>query len=314
MAEEQMPATESLAGRRILITGGTGFIGMPLVRDLASRGCELTVLTRRPEWAQQQGPEAVRWIRELAMLEDGEAFDAVINLAGESLASGRWTAAKKQRLFDSRIGTTRALYDYFQRRGRAPRLLLSGSAVGFYGHQGERSLTEQSPARACFSHRLCRDWEAAAMAFEALSSQVVPLRLGVVLGEGGGAYRELKKTFDFKVASYFGRGEHYLSWVHRLDVIGAIRFLLARERLTSGPVNVTAPAALSYRAFAEQLGRAKGCWLTLPVPAVGARLMFGEMAEELLLGGQNVKPEALATMGYEFQCPDMTAALRHLPL
>lgn len=293
---------------QILITGGTGFIGSRLIEELLAGGHELTVLVRdyaRARLILGTGPELVRSLDEIA---HDRLFGAIINLAGAGIADKRWTRARKRLLLSSRLQTTRALVQLCQRLRQPPGLLLSASAVGFYGAHGAEALTETSPVNDEFSHELCKRWEEEARKVESLGVRVCIMRLGVVLGAGGGMLGRLVPIFRLGLGGRIGDGEQMLSWVHRADVIGVMQFLLASEA-ESGVFNVTAPGAVTNREFTRELAAAVKRPALLPMPAPMVQLMFGEMGDRLLLHGQNVKPARLQTLGFEFRYPDLHSAL-----
>ncbi len=292
----------------ILMTGGTGFIGSALVPRLLARGDTVTVYTRSTDHDDDEG---LRFINDLDQINPGEYFDAFINLAGESIAGARWSEARKQVLVDSRIGTTRQLRTLAERLERPPAALLSASAIGYYGPQDDTPLGEDAATVDCFSHRLCVDWEAEANTFEALGTRVVLMRLGVVLGRGGGAFDELKKSVQFGVATYLGSGRQWLSWVHRNDVLAAIEFLLDHGEV-AGPVNLTAPEPVTNRGFCEALRKYRTSFIALPVPGFVMRVAMGELADELLLTGQRVLPHKLETAGFGFTYPTLAEAIPSL--
>lgn len=306
------PESVIIAPLRLLITGGTGFIGTPLVTLLCERGCDVTVLTRdRHRAARSQPAEGVTWLESLNALPSDSQFDVIINLAGESLASGRWTRQKKERLIDSRLSTTAALYDLVERLAKKPDYLINGSAVGFYGPQREQKLDEAGPSAESFSHSLCAAWENEADTLSEFGTAVCKLRLGVVLSAEGGAFAQIKQSFRFKVATQMSTGEHYFSWVHRQDLLRIFEFLLAREpheRLV-GPVNATAPGALTYRELCTALAKHYDTLIKLPLPAPLLHLLVGEMADELLLTGQRVEPQKLRQHGFSFNFPSLPEAL-----
>jgi uncharacterized protein (TIGR01777 family) len=289
----------------ILITGGTGFIGGALVEHLRSRGDSVCIYTRSESHFDADG---LSYVTSLDSIPVDESFDVFINLAGESIAGARWTAARKQRLTDSRIDTTRALYDLACRLEQPPGLLISASAIGYYGPQGDDRLVETAETRDSFSHRLCLAWEAEARRFESLGCRVCILRLGVVLAAGGGAMEELQKSVMFGVATWMGSGRQWLSWVHRDDVIRAIDYLREHEALR-GEFNLTAPEPVTNRGFSEELRGHKFSLISLPVPGFVMRAAMGELADELLLTGQRVVPHRLQQAGFEFRYNSLAEAL-----
>lgn len=288
----------------ILLTGGTGFIGEALVPALRERGAELVMLTRQ---ALRDRP-GVRYIRDLGELGPETRLDAVINLAGASLAARRWTPAYKRALRASRIETTRELVGLLERLETPPPVLLSGSAVGYYGHQEDTLLDEDATPVAGFAQALCADWEAAAQRASALGVRICCLRLGVVLAAGGGAFSQMARSFRFGVGSWIGDGNQWLSWIHRDDAVAAMLFLLDHPVL-SGPFNLTAPEPVTGRDFAEALSRHYRTFFNMPLPAPVARLLLGEMADELLINGQRVLSSRLLAAGFEFRYRDLDQAL-----
>jgi uncharacterized protein (TIGR01777 family) len=294
-------------GSHILVTGGTGFIGASLVQSLLQAGHHVTIFTRQTI----SDTENCRYVGSLESIPEDADFSAVVNLAGESLADRRWTRKYKQKISDSRFGTTKALVALLQRLQEKPAAMLSASAIGYYGHQGDAPLSEDSEVVPGFAQHLCHQWESLACDAEALGIRVCRLRLGVVLDRGGGAMDQMRRPFDFGLANWLGTGRQWLSWVHRQDVIRAIQFLLSREDL-SGPFNITAPEPVSSRGFCIAMKRHKRTLITLPVPGFALRLLVGEMAEELLLNGQRVVPTALQKAGFEFQYPQLDMALENI--
>jgi len=288
----------------ILITGGTGFIGAPLVIKLLELGHSLTVLSRQ---SLQSRPQ-LRYVKSLEQLADNATIDAVINLAGASLADHRWSAAYKLEILSSRLDTTRSLLQLMQRLEQPPQVLLSASAIGFYGHHGDELLAEEGAITPGFAQNLCQQWEDLALQAQALGMRVCLLRLGVVLDAGGGAFTQMALPFRFGVGNWLGRGDQWLSWVHRQDVLAAIVFLLEQKQL-SGPFNITAPEAVTSRGFCDAMLGHRRTLVNLPVPAVAMRVLIGEMADELLLKGQRVIPQALQEAEFAFEFPDIDTAL-----
>lgn len=289
---------------RILLTGGTGFIGGALVAALQAQGDELMILSRQAR-ASRPG---CRFVQSLDEITTGEQIDAIVNLAGASLAARRWSAAYKREIVDSRLDTTASLLDLISRLSRPPQALLSASAIGYYGHHGDEYLTEASAITPGFAQKLCADWESLAQQATQHGVRVCLLRLGVVLDRDSGALGEMTQSFRFGVASWLGSGYQWLSWVHRQDVIRAIRFLLERDDL-QGPFNITSPAPVTGRDFATALAAHHRTFIRAGVPAPVMRGLVGEMAEELLLNGQRVVPERLRAAGFGFAYPDLPSAL-----
>ncbi|MCX2981546.1 TIGR01777 family protein [Halieaceae bacterium IMCC14734] len=293
----------------ILITGGTGFIGGALVESLAHQCAQVTVYTRD---ASHFDTDSISYITDLDSIADDARFDAFINLAGESLATGRWTDQRKQELISSRVDTTLALVELARRLQYKPSTVLSGSAIGYYGPQQDTELDEAAVANAQgFAQELCVRWEAAAAGFSELGIRLCLLRLGVVLARDGGAMEQLAKSLAFGVGTWLGSGRQWLSWVHRDDVIAAMSFLLAQPEL-AGVFNLTAPEPVSNRQFCDELCGQRRALLKLPVPGVIMTLALGEMADELLLNGQRVVPGRLQGAGFEFHYPNLREALPDL--
>lgn len=294
----------------ILITGGTGFIGQLLVPRLLADGAQVTVLTRSSAKAAKLLPPSVVAVESLDDVTDDMQVDAVINLAGESLGEGRWTAKRKQAFHDSRIGTTNALIAWMADREQRPRVLVSGSAVGWYGAQGRIVLDENALPVNEYQHTLCRDWEQAATAAVPLGVRVACLRIGVVLGTDGGALQSMITPFKFGLGGWLGDGEQIMSWIHRHDLVQLICKTLEDDSLR-GPVNATAPNPVSNKHFSKALGAALGRPVLMPVPSPVLRLMVGEMAD-LLLKGQHVIPKKALDHGFEFAYPTVEAAFEDI--
>lgn len=284
----------------LLLTGGTGFIGQALRDSLLAEGHQLSILTRQQNLASS---DSCRYIHTLdTLVREAAVLDGVINLAGESLAEGRWTRSRRQVLWDSRVALTKDLVAALRRLPEPPRVLLSGSAVGYYGHPDHGELDESSAPGSGFGSELCQAWEATALEAAALGTRVCRLRLGVVFDRGGGALSQMVLPFRLGVASWPGSGHQVLSWVHRSDVVSAMQFLLAHPSC-EGAFNLTAPAPVSQRQLCDALREHFRTWLTLPAPAPALRLALGEMADELLLEGARVIPAALEAAGFAFRYP-----------
>jgi uncharacterized protein (TIGR01777 family) len=292
------------AGVHILITGGTGFIGTALTRSLNADGHRVTILTR----GRHASGDLCQYVNALQELPDRETIDGVVNLAGASLAERRWSAAYKRTLRDSRLNTTSSLVDWMAGRSRRPPVLVSASAIGYYGSQGDEPLVEDSAVVPGFAQALCADWEAAAAQAEAPGTRVCLARIGVVLDSDGGAMDQLRRPFRFGIANWLGDGRQWLSWVHRADVVAALRFLIESGE-HAGPFNLTAPEPVTSRGFCDAMKRHTSTLITAPVPAPVMRLMLGEMAEELLLNGQRVLPARLQEAGFRFRYPALDEAL-----
>lgn len=292
---------------RILIAGGTGFIGGALLEALRGRGDTPVLLARDPSRAPA-GVEAVAWDGRPGPLAAAlEGADAVVNLAGENVAGARWTPERKLALIRSRVDTTRALAAAIAGATRRPRVLVNASAVGYYGSRGEDERAEDAPQGKDFLAALCGQWEREARAAEKAGTRVALLRFAVVLGRGGGALSRMLLPFKLGLGGPLGSGLQPFPWVHLDDAVGAILFALDNGAL-SGPVNVVAPEPVSNAAFTAALGRALHRPAFLPVPAFALKLALGEMSE-MLLGGQRARPARLEASGYRFRHPRLDEAL-----
>jgi len=289
----------------ILVTGGTGFIGSALVERLRSLGHDIVVLTR----GDHRDQPGIGFVRSLEQLGDDAVVDGIVNLAGASLGTRRWSAAYKEELVASRLDTTAALLRLIDRLRHRPTVLINASAIGYYGHHGDEVLAEDGPVTPGFAQDLCARWEQLARQAEGYGVRVCLARFGVVLDRGGGPMEQMARPLRFGVASWLGNGHQWLSWVHREDAVRALLLLLERGDL-SGPFNITAPGAVTSRDFCAATRRCRRTLFAAPVPATVMRLMMGEMADEILLNGQRVVPARLEAAGFEFRYPDVDAALR----
>lgn len=238
-----------------------------------------------------------------------EGFDAVIHLAGESIAAGRWTDKKKEEIRDSRVLGSRHLADALLKVEKKPKMFISASAVGYYGNRGSEGLTEYSTPGTGFLPDVCKEWEQAAAPL-AQSIHVTWLRFGIILSTKGGALQKMLPAFKMGVAGRLGSGRQFMSWVDLEDVVGIIEFVLGRER-GMGPVNATAPYPVTNKEFTETLGRVLSRPTALPMPEFAARLAFGEMADALLLASAKVIPEKLVSADYPYKFPTLESSLRH---
>jgi uncharacterized protein len=298
------------SGRTILITGATGFIGGHLVRRLLARGDAIMVLTRDADRALDRFGPHVQVITNLRAVGTGDRIDAVVNLAGAPILGLPWTRARREALLRSRIDTTRALTDLCARLDRPPRVLVSASAVGYYGVRGSEELDEQAAPQPIFQSTLCQQWEAAARAAESCGMRVVTLRLGLVLARDGGALPSLARPVRMGLGVTLGTGRQWMSWIHIDDVLRLIEFALGNPALR-GAVNAVAPSAVSHQAFQRELARTlrRPLWLRAPVWVL--RHTLREMAQ-LLLDGQRVVPARAVAAGFVFQYVEVGTALRQL--
>ena len=295
---------------RILVTGAGGLVGSALVPALQVHGHTVARLVRTfPRLEERE----IAWDPDHQSIATPalEGYDAVIHLAGENIASGRWTAAKKARIYRSRIQGTRLLCEALLQLVTPPQTLICASAIGYYGHQGERFLQETSPSGNDFLAVVCRDWEATASLATQRGIRVVHLRLGMVLSAAGGALAKMLFPFRFGLGGRLGNGKQYMSWITLEDVIGIITYILERQTL-HGPVNAVAPEPVTNAVFTQTLGTVLRRPTFCPLPAMAARLLFGEMADALLLASSRVQPTQLLKAGYPFRYPILHDALRHL--
>lgn len=284
---------------KVLVTGATGFIGQRLVEALAAAGHEVTVLVRDPARATLLAPP-FRLITDLAQIPDTASIDVVVNLAGEPIANGLWTREKRRRMIGSRVSTTTALADLVRRLERKPKVLVNGSAIGWYGLREDEALGEDAAAAPCFSHELCEAWERSTDAIAATGLRVVLLRIGIVLGTQGGALARLLTPFEFFAGGPMGSGRQWMSWIERDDLIRLIAHAIATETI-SGPLNATAPTPVRNEAFAAALAKALGRPSWLRAPAWPLHRLGGDFAEELLLSGQKVLPAKALATGFHFR-------------
>jgi uncharacterized protein (TIGR01777 family) len=295
---------------KIAITGASGLVGEALVPALRQRGYEPLRMVRREPGAADE----VRWDPATGMI-DVEGLDGVagaIHLAGDNVASGRWNEAKKKRIRDSRVQGTELLAEALAKLTPKPRVLVSASAIGYYGVRGDEVLDERSGPGEGFLASVCQQWEAAAGAAKEAGIRVVNARIGVVLAAEGGALAKMKTPFLFGVGGRIGDGRQYMSWITLRDVVSALVFALERDDL-EGPVNLVSPSPVTNAAFTAALGRALKRPAIIPVPKLALRLGAGpEMANEMLIGGSRVIPAALEAHGFSWADPEIEAALRLL--
>lgn len=291
----------------VAVTGAGGLVGSALVSSLRASGHRVIPLVRR---APRAGEDALRWDPSSGSITPAApALDAVIHLAGESIMGLRWTAAKKQRIRESRTTATRLLVHTLVRLPKPPAVLISASAIGYYGTRGDEVLTEDSRPGTGFLADVARDWEAASAAAIAHGVRVVNPRIGVVLSTRGGALAKMLTPFRLGVGGVVGDGTQWMSWIALEDVVGAIQHALATEALR-GPVNAVAPGPVTNADFTRTLGRVLRRPALVPLPAFAARLAMGEMADALLLASQRVVPARLQASGYTFRRPSLEDALR----
>ena len=296
---------------RVLVTGATGFVGKRLLGKLDRP----VVLSRDPARAEKSLArfqiKAFGWDPEKP--PPAEAFDgvdAVIHLAGDPVAEGRWTAAKKERIRESRVAGTRNLVATLRAIGRRPRVLVSASAVGIYGDRGDDQLDENSPAASDFLAEVCKSWEHESLEAAHLGMRVATIRVGIVLGERG-ALRAMLTPFQLGLGSPLGSGNQYMPWIHIDDLVG-ISLHAARHEHVKGALNGVAPNPVTNREFTQTLGKVLGRWTFMPaVPGFVLRTMLGEFAD-VLLASQRVYPVATKQAGFVYQYPELELALRQI--
>ncbi len=295
----------ALESARVLLTGSSGLLGTALLASLKSRGFDVTCLVRGRVSSEDQ----IRWdpMRPPSP-EFLVGFDTVVHLAGETVV-GRWTAAKKMKIRDSRVTSTRNLVHAITSAQDRPRVLITASAVGYYGDREDEPLNEMSASGTGFLADVCREWEAAARPAADAGIRTVQLRTGVVLSREGGALRKMLLPFRMGIGGRVGSGRQWMSWIHIHDWVGAVQHILKND-LLQGPVNMVAPKPVTNAEFTKTLASVLSRPAIFPVPAVAAKLAFGEMAEDVLLASQRVEPARLVHSGYPFQYSDLRKALQ----
>jgi len=306
---------------KIVIAGGTGFLGRPLTERLVAEGHDVVILTRRvsPQlparavvWSPGKDVENVGIGITDAWANEIDGADAVVNLAGESVAGKRWSPAHKKQILDSRIHATRRLAGAIARAARPPSVFASGSAVGYYGPLGDELAVETTPAGSDFLAQVCQQWEAEANRAASPRTRVVCIRTGLALERDGGALPQMLPPFKFGAGGPVGSGRQYWPWIHRTDWIDLVRWAI-RTEAAAGPLNATAPNPVRNAEFARALGRALHRPSFMPAPAFALRLMLGEMAD-VLLSGQRAVPATAETLGFSFKyarLDDALAAIFH---
>jgi uncharacterized protein (TIGR01777 family) len=295
-----------IKGSKVLIAGASGLVGSALVSKLKAEGAEVTPLVRA---AAKSGE--IEWHPDRGSIDAPalEGFDAVINLAGDGIANGRWTEEKKRRILDSRVNGTRLLSETMASLSRKPKTFINASAIGFYGSRGDELLDEDSGPGEGFLASVCRQWESATAPAEQAGIPVVKLRLGVILTKDGGIMGSMLRPFKLGLGGKVGSGEQVISWVTMDDVVAVISFLLQNESLR-GPINAVAPHPVTNEEFTKTLGRVLSRPTFMAMPAFAARLAFGEMADEMMLSSTRVAAKVLDDAGFKFQYPELEGAVR----
>lgn len=294
---------------KILVSGSSGLIGSRAVPFLESEGHEVWRLQRQPISGSQQ----IYWDPLAGMLDSDRlnGFAAVLHLAGENIAAGRWNRKRMHRIHASRVDGTTLLCERLAAAQQPPALLISASAVGAYGDRGEEPLDESSDLGQGFLAEVCADWEAACTPAQAAGIRVINLRMGMVLSPAGGALAKMLPFFRLGIGGVIGNGRQQISWIGIDDLMAILSFVLRSPEL-SGPINAVSPNPVTNRVFTKTLGRVLHRPTVLPLPALAVEVLFGRMGRELLLGGQRTRPVSLTAAGYQFQQPELEQALRRL--
>lgn len=295
-----------------LVTGATGLVGSELAKALESVVATSRNAARAEEKLNGNARHVIQWspTSDPLQLADAPAIDSVVNLMGDSIAKGRWNAAKKKSMRDSRVSATERLVDAVLTLEKKPDVVVSASAVGFYGDRSDDSLTEASSKGDGFLADLSHDWEQATSRLTEAGIRTVLIRIGIVLSADGGALAEMVTPFKFGIGGPLGNGKHFFPWIHIDDLVGIILHAIRNENI-SGPVNAVAPGIVTNKQWTKQLAKQLRRPAILPVPKFALRLLLGEFADSLFFS-QNVKPEAAIASGYKFQFADLPAALNDL--
>ena len=302
------PLVSAMPQRKtVLVTGATGFIGRRVVEALVLGGHDVVALVRNPNPVELQA-RPIRLLTSLAQIADDTRIDAIINLAGEPIANGWWTVDKRRRIVASRVDMTNAVVALIARLQFKPEVLVSGSAIGWYGLQGDAPLDETSVGQGCFSREVCVAWEGAAAQAQVHGVRVAMFRLGLVVGTEGGFLTRMLTPFEFGLGGPMGSGQQWMSWIERDDVVRLIAHVIATPAI-EGAINATAPAPVTNAAFARALGAALHRPAVVAAPARALEILGGDLARELLLGGQRVLPAAALASGFRFQYPKLPEAL-----
>lgn len=293
---------------KVALTGSTGLIGVALSEKLRALGHEVIAMRRQ----EPVGDSAIYWNPATKEIDADslEGIDALVHLAGENIASARWTKSQKARIRDSRIGGTRLLSDALAKLKSPPKVFVSGSAIGFYGERGDEVLSEESESGAGFLPETCVEWEDATKSASEAGVRVVLLRTGVALSPKGGAIARMMTPFKLGIAGKLGSGKQYMSWISLDDIVGAIIHAMNNDTL-SGAVNGTSPNPVTNLEFTKAMGRVLRRPTIFPMPAFVVRLLFGEMGEAAILASARVEPKKLLESGYKFERAELESALRY---
>lgn len=301
---------------RVIITGGTGFIGSSLTQQLIREGFEVVCLTRNAGRAGNRGKSRVQFVEWDGKSAEGwgdhaEGAEAIINLAGESIGSGRWSPARKQRILQSRINSGEAIVQAVKAVSKKPEVVIQASAIGIYGNRGNEILDESSSLGEGFLAEVAKEWEKSTLEIEELGVRRVIVRSGLVLGSKGGSLPRLLLPFRFFVGGHIANGRQWMSWIHMRDEIASLLFLMGRKDL-DGVFNLTSPFPIQNSPFSHELGRLLGRPSWFAVPGLLLRLVLGEMAQETILTSQRVFPVRLEESGFKFIHPQVAGALEDI--
>jgi uncharacterized protein len=293
---------------KVAVTGSSGLIGSALCTYITQKGHEVLRIVRKKTSTAQD----IFWNTENGKLEEEklEGVDAIVHLAGESIASSRWTEAQKAKIRSSRIDGTKQLADAISKLAKPPKVVVSGSAIGFYGDRGNEDLTEQSQPGKGFLADVCREWEQSISPIRSKGVRIVNLRTGVILSTKSGALQKMLPIFKLGGGGNIGSGRQYISWISLDDEVMAIWHIINTDSIV-GPVNCVAPNPVTNQEFTQVLGKVIHRPTVIPLPEFAARIIMGEMADELLLASQRCLPKSLLNSGYSFQYPNLEQALQH---
>jgi uncharacterized protein (TIGR01777 family) len=294
---------------KVLVSGSHGLVGRALIKSLLNKGDTVARLVREPP----TGSSDIEWHPNHEQIDAGRlnGFDAVVHLAGESIASGRWSQEKKQRIRESRVKGTQLLSGALAQTSKPPTVFVCASAIGYYGDRGSELLTEESSPGNDFLANVCKDWEAATEPVKKKGIRLVNTRFGIILDRDGGALAKMLPPFRMGIGGRIGDGKQWMSWIALADVVGALEQVIENQTL-SGPVNFVAPNPVTNATFTSTLGKILRRPTFLPVPAFGARLAFGEMADALLLSSQRVEPRRLKETAFQFKYVNLNDALSEI--
>lgn len=296
---------------KVLVSGASGLVGSALIPFLTTGGHSVTRLVRKD--GTSGGDGEVAWSPAAGTIDQVglEGFDAVVHLAGENIAAGRWTPERKRRIRDSRVKGTQLLCGALTQCAQPPKVFVGASAIGYYGDRGDEPLSEESGAGEGFLAEVCRDWEAATAGLTNAGIRTALLRIGIVLSPAGGALKKMLLPFQIGLGGVIGTGSQYMSCIALDDVIGVIQHAITNNEV-SGPINAVCPEAVTNQEYTRTLGTVLGRPTFFPVPAFATRFAFGEMADTLLLASTRVEPRVLMRTGYAFRYPSLESALRHV--